>query len=977
MEIFLEPKQNEKKNKFKKQKMKGQRPITFQEFFQTAAQQNIHGENNEGVEGNVEPKQKYTHVQFYPYKELVLTKEQAQPFYQKYCFDTQHLQDIDNEATIFPNMGEVYEGIVPVVVRIKLKFDGEFDTINSEEFLMGLARESQFCIERLFELAPQREEFNNIQPELIACLLEGWHYFLGEDKETVSKARIQFPMCRVSHELILTKFFPMLLERVREKELLNLLPEEFKNSLNIGWNEILDINEMQAPLPLYYSVQNHTDSAMFLTHIYPKLPEKLEEHEDVDDMHINVCFDPSEHQHFEGHYKETTHGKLINYFPLFFSTHYGNWETPSIPENEMIPKTPMPANNDAQAKGIWERGKCLQISRVMLDFLKTDLEVIHNYKEVIGRAIYGADIMDHSRPTREGEALFLEIKELVQGDNFKMRKSRVEYKDMRIQPVSYTHKTLCYLVKKFMKEAYIKWHKNWYTNALIYAQTNVKESIRLAEMIYRVFFLEFIVSEYKKGTWYQFDGNTWKENDGCVIIRTKIIEEIRPIIEERRLAYVRERDKENDDRRKQNLSLDIEAVDKLMLKLGEDKGISNIVSLLKTMFYTEHFNKNKNINIYVTGVRNGVMEAKEDVLFYRMGLPEDYITKQCKAFYEKMSADHPHRKFLMEWFRQMWPEACVRWYLKYKASNFIGKNLDKIFLLISGSVDNGKSLLNNLNAELFDEYYVDMDSVAFSKRKQSASAPTEEWEDARDTRELHINEPGEDFLSDLLKKIAGNDKMRSRGLHQKGGLMKSTFKITSSMNKLIGLEADKAIKRRARILESKVRYVEEKDLPKTEEEQKRKRVFKMDKTMDDRIPSYVNAYLSILVEHYALYRKEGLEMPKEMQTYTANYWRKYDFVGNFINEFVEKKDLQGNDLPETSTLSVETLYKDFEIWFKANNPSRQTPNGDKFQYLLGQNLQMNEDQTYCIGVRNKKMTAGSHTGGTNNDLSGLEALMKF
>lgn len=893
---------------------------------------------------------KATHVQFFSYKEFVLVENEGFNFYKKYCDQTSYLQNRDdNDNVTYPNYGEIYKGIVPVVIRINLRFKGQFDMIEDDAFILHMVKEAQECIAKLFELTDVKD--TDLVPELIAAEFEDTPYYHAG--ETIVKYRIQFPFCRTKHENVLYRFYPLLMERVRQNDLLQHLPADFRDALSITWNDIINPDEIQSPLPLYFSVTDRLSTCAFLQHIFPKLPVDLEKYEYEQDIRTTF-FTPEDHLYFSEKYKPGEHGaEYQNFYPLFFSIYYGNWETPCIPENEMLPKTPMPIF-EKEKKGVCDRGRYLDIAKTMLDILKEDKTLMNNFKEVIGRSIYGSDILDNNRPSKEGEALFIETKRYTDEKEFNTRKTRIEYQDMKYQPVTYTYKTLCYLVKMFMKEDFKRWHEEWYRSAFIHAQQNIKETLRLAEMIYRVLFLDFIVAEFKKGIWFSFDGNVWRENDSTAMIDKKIIENIRPIIEKRIAAHVRERDRETDDRRKRDFTMDIETMEKLQQKLSTNKGISDMINLLKKLFFDENFSKNKNKNIYVTGVKNGVLEAKATHLYFRIGLPEDYITKQCSVYREMISPSHPNREFLMNWFRQMWPEPIVRWYLKYKASNFIGRNLNKIFLLITGGADNGKSQLVSLNESLFGEYFVDIDAAAFTKRKQSASAATEEWEDARDARDMNINEPSEGFLSDMLKKIAGGDKFRSRGNYEKGGMVNSTFKITAVMNQLIEMEGDRAMRRRARIIEIKCTYVEEKYLPKTVEEQKKKRIYKMDPDLPNKIPYMADAYLSILEEYYAIYKKEGLDTPKEMQVVIDRYWKQYDYIDKFSDEYIDTRDITGAVLEESSQVSVNDLYLLFEGWYRRFNPNKSVPGLTKFRYILNQSVPMNDDQTMCLGIRNKK-----------------------
>lgn len=929
--------------------MDGLNPEHFNHFF------------DEAVEGDV-----ITHVNFFPPKDLKV--KNLKEFYNTYCNDTVDLQEKDLDQG-FPRLGVIYRGIVPLVLRVTLKFDGDLPVVNYERFLMGITREAQKCIEKLFELS---EPVQGVTPEKIAFILEGNDIFY--QGETICKAMIHFPQCRSEHTNFLERFYPMIQERVRNEDTLNLLDVEFRESLKIGWNQILDPDEFQSPLPLYLSVVNDIFPPPEVSHIYPDLPEDLDTYDDADDININNILDPRFHPAFEA-LEGMPEGELpenINhYYPLLFDKDYmKNHVTRIIPEAEMMPKTPFPANvKDEVKKGRSGRGRCLDICKEMIEILKQKPENLREYKDLIGRAIHGSDHLDNSRPTKEGEELFIELLRFLEGGNFSLRKAKISYKDLRNGNIDYTFKTICYITKLKMKQEFEHWKNDWVKNAITEALQKVGEPNKLAEVIYREFFMDFLVSSYGKDEWYFFNGNTWIACDKSVKIRRHIQEFIVPKFEKLTRYYARKRDEENDDRRKRQFTLDIEATEALIKKLSSNKGINELVVLLREMFYEENFLKNQNKNEFVTGIKNGVLEARKEDVIFRPGFPEDYITKQMDAFYDDFSWTHPSVIFLMKWFRQMWPENVVQYYLKFMSSTFIAKNQDKIFLIFTGTGDNGKGQLNILNLFTFGiDYYVDIASEAFSRKKMSASGPTQELEDCRDTRVATVNEPGDDFYSEMLKKISGNDRFRSRGLNEKGGLQKPTYKLMIFSNKPPGLEGEGAILRRLRVIECKAKYMQT-GYPENPEDQQRLRRFPMDTEFDQKLTRVKDAYLWILTQMYSIYRRDGLVTPKEMEDSARKYWKKYDVVKQFVEEYISFKDITGRPLDDKHTIPINDLYKIFNAWYGEIYPNKQTLDVNKFTYILAQKgIDMDDDETVCRAVRNKKMTGGFGGGNLFGDI---------
>lgn len=903
-----------------------------------------------------------THVQFFPYKELKVVD--MEDFYRDYCDEMVDYQDQGGDDDM-GRIGVLYKGIVPLAIPVKLEFNGEIPMIDCEQFILGVVRETQKCIERIFELTPPQE---GIIPELVACLLEGSDvYYNGR---TTLRVMIQFPLLRTDFENIVEKIYPMLQSRVRENNILDLLEANLRDILTISWNEIINIEEIDSPLPLYLSIKDNLYSPLELSRIFPKLPDDLNHNED-DDLGVNFLLDPAKHQFFHLQENETLNG-LNHYYPLLFDIHYYDHKTPLIPEVEVMPKTPMHAKiKDELKDGKAGRGRELEIAKEMIVILMERPNILEYYSELIGKSIHGSDVQENGKATQEGEELFMSVKRIAEGDNFCKRRARVEYKYLRREKLVYTYKTICYITQLKMPEEFSKWHKVWVAKAIQECLAKTDEPTKLAEVIYREFFMTFLVASYAKDHWYMFDGNAWEESDKSVEIRDSILNKIVPRFEKMVVELNRQRDEENDARRRKDYATDIQTVEKILKYLNSTRGLNEIVTTLRIKFYVKNFTEKQNENIYVMAVRNGVLEARKDKVIFRSGFPEDYITKKADAFYEKHSWKHPNVVFLMNWFHQMWPKNTAHFFLKYASSSFIGKNIDKIFILFTGKGHNAKSKINFLFQVTFgDDYFTDIAAEAFTRKKNSASGPTQEWEDARHSRVLVINEPTEDFYSDMLKKITGADRFRSRGLNEKGGMMNPTFKIMIFANKPPGLEGDYAMQERVRPIECLAQYLPENMVPKTKEEQIRQRKFPMDKNIDEKLAECNDAFLWILTEYYEIYKKEGLEIPKEMEKSAEKYWNKYDYIQQFINEYISKEDIEGKPIPETTKLSINEIYKHFTSWYIDIHPNKKIPDVNDFSYNLGQKgYKFDDKEAYCLGIRNKKIT------GLSGGLEGLEALV--
>ena len=891
-----------------------------------------------------------THVQFTPYKELIL--KNSEDFYREYCDIMVHYQDQDGYCD-YPKLGTLYKKTTPLIVPIRLEVPGECPSIDVEMFIKAVVKITQENIQKQFILSPTK---NEITPELICCVLEGPDLFIGG--KTISYSILHFPNLRTESSYIKDTFFPLLHKALKESGVLDYLDPDVRKDIQPSWTEIIPVQELTA-IPLYLSVKDLSTPAVELSHIYPDLvgyEDLAKFNEEEDEVAVNSIFTPERHSYFHKRDGEILK-ELNHYYPLFFDVFYQRFSTPLVVTGESVPKTPAPAKKTNKV-GKYRRGNELDIAKKMLQILKQDVSILERNISVIGRSIYGSDVNDNGRSTEEGEEIFMLVKRTIEKENFSKRRARIEYRELRRDELIYTYKTLCYIAQLNFQEDFSKWHGEWVLEAVKDCLINVNESKKLAEVVYRKLFMHFIVTDYAKNTWYYFDGITWELSDQTVEIRTHIFTEIVPLFESIRDQLKEKMENEVDSREIQQFRKDIGNVGMVLKSLGTMKGLNEIVNMLKIMFHVKFFSKKQNNNIYITGIKNGVMEATNEELFFREGFPEDFVTKRMEASYEEFNWNSPAVKFFMTWLNQIWAEEVVDFFLKYNASKFIGKNLDKMFLLILGDTGNGKSQLNYTNKCLFGEdYHADIDATAFSRKGAGSSAATPEWEDARDTRSVDINEPNEDFFSDKLKKLTGGDGIRSRNLHDKGGPLKPTFKFCIYANQPPGLEGDKAMRERVRVVECDVQYVPASEAPGTPEEQKKQKRFPMDTNFDEKIKRYINGYLWILCQYFKKYKAEGLKTPPIMKKWANSYWIKHDSIQQFKNEYISTEDFNGQPLTDEAKVSINDFYKIFASWYMELHQNKSIPSIATFSYNLKQKgVKMDEDQLNCLGVRNKKFS---------------------
>lgn len=125
------------------------------------------------------------------------------------------------------------------------------------------------------------------------------------------------------------------------------------------------------------------------------------------------------------------------------------------------------------------------------------------------------------------------------------------------------------------------------------------------------------------------------------------------------------------------------------------------------------------------------------------------------------------------------------------------------------------------------------------------------------------------------------------------------------------------------------------DPPKTEEEQWKQRIFKADPFFEDSVlPTFVDAYLWILIQYLQKYNSEGCIKPQLVLDKTSMYKTSNDIYQQFIDQ---RMDIT-ND--KTDYIDIMTLYIEFKMWHKEAYPSWRIPSlqdvEDEIKRILGE-----------------------------------------
>ena len=150
--------------------------------------------------------------------------------------------------------------------------------------------------------------------------------------------------------------------------------------------------------------------------------------------------------------------------------------------------------------------------------------------------------------------------------------------------------------------------------------------------------------------------------------------------------------------------------------------------------------------------------------------------------------------------------------------------------------------------------------------------------------------------------------------------------VSHNCNKLPKMKySDPATWNRIRVIPFESTFVRPGEpCPETYEEQLRQKRFPMDKEFSKKIPSLLQAFVWVLLEH----RKNiGVRMePEKVRMATAMYRKQNDIYRQFVEESIIED--------ESAVLPLSELYMHFKEWFREGFPGQQVPvKNEIFEYF--------------------------------------------
>ena len=797
---------------------------------------------------------------------------------------------------------------VPLMVNMKIKIkDNEVTTMYDSKFLYVCTSLIQEVIIDLFSTDDQR---------IFICFLLESDIWVEGDFQYL-QIRFHFPYTNVSIDYINNTFLKEVRNTFEENNILQYLTV----------SSLLSISEII--LPQTNIVINHgcketnIQSALYLNNVFSFICfDELNENNNYTINLSNSVISPLYHSFF-------TNGLIdkniiqeytdINWWiPIILSIHFSIKFTLIVKNTtHIIQQTSSVLIEDCNNLSIEELAEQL-LSMISKNKMTIEYK---NYWYDIGKSIY--NIYDGtSRGLNVIKNYTKDIELLDEIENEYYYKFANEPYDIR---------TLAYYAKLDNPELYNDWHSKWIYNDIIFSLTG--ENVPIEKVIYKVLWLEYIYDPVSK-EYYHFTQNRLKRDLGSLEFAESLTDKIIPLYENLRNDFAKKIIEEKNPGTKKGFEETIKLSTAIIKKLNTNAFRNSVINGAKSKFKDDLFKSSSDENLNTMSWKNGVTECYDKTITFRGGKLQDYITKSTNLnFPISYDDNHPHVKFMYEYFNMLHVDPELRYFfLKEQSSFLLGGNDEKYFRNWIGESNASKSQYVKFLSNTFGDYFVNLpNSIITLNRFGSSNGHCPELEQAKGARIAMVSETSIDEPLDCakIKKFTGNDGYYSRTHHSEGGTRSLTFKLIHMSNVIANVpNADEAfINARDIIIPFQSKWVI--NPPDSKEEQYRLKLFKIDKSFSQRIKYYSQAQAYLMFKYFNVYKTEGTDiLPKCVLKVTNEHHQNMDPYYNFIQDklITVYSNLETKTLDRDENMAVIDLYTHFKSWFIAFYPDIKPSN---------------------------------------------------
>lgn len=544
------------------------------------------------------------------------------------------------------------------------------------------------------------------------------------------------------------------------------------------------------------------------------------------------------------------------------------------------------------------------------------------------------------------EALDMWIEFSEQSDKFEEGKCEELWDKMEMRGLSIG--TLFQIAKTDDPSRFNEW-KQTQLDSLLYdaVATQKPTHVAVAKIMHKMFGNEFVCADAKHDLWYAFYNHRYHETDGGVEIIKKMTEDVTNVF----LEFINKLTVkiQNNDFEKEKTEKRRDRAYKYIQELGMTNFCEGVKKMARTYFHDKEFTKKMNENRTIVCFENGVYDLNLGV--FRDGSPDDYCTFSTGLKYNDYSYEDKDVMDLKEFLKKVFVNKDIRHYfLDFTATCLQGGNVNKIFAIMTGDTNGGKSVTGKLIKKAFGDYALDFPDETFIVSGRSAAGGARpDLARVRGKRIGFITEVSktQEFDISKVKKLTGNDSFFARNLHEKGTDITPMFTAVVMCNKPPSIPAsDNATWERIKIIPFESMFVGENNsvkLPATPEEQKQKKIFPRDPTLEEKLDDFVGPFMWLLLQRFKNYKKYGLKEPKDVKGSTVAYQRDNDYYKQFFEAKLEITD------DENDYITQSECYREFKRWMMSNHPNlkkEDTPGLAEFAKEIEKKMKLTKSKKY-------------------------------
>ena len=434
----------------------------------------------------------------------------------------------------------------------------------------------------------------------------------------------------------------------------------------------------------------------------------------------------------------------------------------------------------------------------------------------------------------------------------------------------------------------------------------------IARIMYRMFKDQYRASlDTRNVDWYEYATHSWSKMYQGIEMKNRISTDVAGMVDKARARTRRRLVDANDN----ELSRKIEE-ERLKRLCQIEKSLYStsfkecIMKECVGLFYEKDFTQKMNANTGLLGCANGVLDLRAIVtdpvtgqerlgVVFRPGHADDHISFQMgrnhpetdAINYIPYDANSKEQREIDDFLTKLFPRKELKAYMRRLLSSCLeGMNREQCFYTWIGVGGNGKSKLLELIRVTLGEYMGSLAATALTRKRPESGAANPDIVSVKNRRFIALQEPDErePLNTSRMKQFSGEDMVEARGLFQDQEKFKICGKMFLLCNKFPPIHTmDRGTWRRMRAIPFESKFVD----PSSGEVNPAHNVFPIDRSLDQKIIQWREAFFSLLVHVYETeYLIQGLEpTPAIVRQQSDKYRESFDSFAKFKNARIRRE----------------------------------------------------------------------------------------